>query len=193
MSFALALLISFSGINASDLADSTTIPRYAVGIVRSDIKDADRVGRKTTGLICGPDGAITWREVRPEPAAATIVTARALRAAGMDVFVPADDLPDITVAAPIRILGSIVAAHIDACVPQHGLIGALGGRQTLKANGSITILWRIVEVETHTTLREFTLEQPVRVNRKAMSLSDVVLSAFAESAGQLSVSLHGTD
>ena len=114
--------------------------------VRTELDADDRIGARRTGLLCAPAGATRWRDAAFEPLAAADAVATSLQARGIDAAT-VEDAADRPATRPARRRLTVVvtAAHVDACVPQHGLVRLVGGRRQLKASGSITLHWRVAD------------------------------------------------
>lgn len=187
----LALSFISSEVGQLDSSSDPAVrsPRYSVAGIRSGVGGDDKVGRKTAGFLCAPAGVLKWRDVSPDPFLASAAVASALRSAGVDVAGASEDDLDGASPGPFRVIGSIVAVHVDACVPEHGFLKALGGRQSLNATGWVKVRWRVVKTATGAVMLDSISERPFNVKSKTLTLPDVVVSALQESAAQLAVGL----
>lgn len=112
--------------------------------LRSSIEPSEVVGARRTGRLCGPAGSTRWSDAAPEPTRLADKVVERLRADGHEAMTTeeADDLPE-QAARRRRLTLTVSAARIDACVPQHGLVRLVGGRRSLKVQGTVTVHWRL--------------------------------------------------
>lgn len=124
--------------------DASPRAPLVVAPVRSDLDGSVRIGGRRTGVLCGPAGSTRWRDAAPDAARAADALAAALRAQGRDA-VTADEVQDMRLDPRWRLVVRITSARLDACVPQGGLARLVGGRRTLKANGTVTVHWQLID------------------------------------------------
>ena len=138
----LASASSAALIAATPVAAQVPPSAYVVLPLRSEIANTERVGPKKTGVFCGPAGSVTWAEAAPEPLSTARDVAAALSAAGLPAR-ELDQLGETVPAMSSRLAVTVMAARIEACVPSRGMFRLAGGRRKLKAEGFLTLRWRV--------------------------------------------------
>lgn len=130
---------------ATALASAPSQQIEVVG-VRSALTSGERIGAKRTGQLCLPAGSTLWGDAAPDWSAIGDAVAAGLRARGLDSISSATAADEPPPATPRRRLSVIVlTAHIDACVPQYGLVRLVGGRKKLKVSGTLSLRWRLAD------------------------------------------------
>lgn len=152
---------------------------YVVAPVRSAVANDERIGARRTGQLCLPAGSTRWSDVSLDPvgvaeAVASALTDRGLRALTNDDLA-GEPLPGGS--ARQRLTITVTFAHIDTCVPQHGLVRLVGGRGKLKASGSLKVRWRVVDVTSGQPPREREIEQALDAG-EGQPLSRLVQTAI---------------
>ena len=173
-----SVLVLFSAPTAHATVSSSE--QIEIVTVRSVLTAAEKIGARRTGQLCLPAGSTLWSDAAPDWAGVADAVASAMRSRDLNTTTSAagDDGPPP--AVPRRRLSIVIsAAHLDACVPQHGLVRLVGGRRKLKVSGTITVRWRLTDPtgEMPVTERE---TMPILSASDAHSLPDAVTQIIAE-------------
>jgi hypothetical protein len=164
-------------------------PAFELVSLRSDIAGDQVVGAHRQGLICGPGGKLRWREAEPDAGKNARRVAAALKAAGLDVFVPD---PDVTEGedgrTPLRIVATVVAAKMEACTAWRG-IKVTSAEDSVRAHGRLAVVWRVYDRGSRALRLKVTACQDFRVEHDAPTIGRATEAAIAASAGELSPKL----
>lgn len=186
----LAFSTALGPVAARTAAAQTGAAVVMVDPLRSDLSSDDRIGAKRTGVLCAPAGAVLWSEAAPDRAAMAERVVTTLNGVGVAAVMSGESpsSPVATLAPARRLTVTIAGADIDACVPQHGWFRMMGGRKTLKAQGSVKLRWRVNSAgQANGWEREFVEEldrkEPVK------SLPGAIEAAVISSARKMAVLL----
>lgn len=158
---------------------------YAVAPVRSALAADERVGARRTGRLCLPAGAIKWSDAKPDPQASAEAIATALTERGVRALTTDDLIGERVIGLRVRRLTiTVVAARIDACVPQHGLARMIGGRSRLKATGSVKLRLRLVTPDAEPVVEEHDAEETLKAE-DGSTLGALVSAALVRSSATL--------
>ena len=154
-------------------------PAFELVSLRSDVPGDQVIGAHRQGLICGPGSKLRWREAEPDAGKNARRVAAALKAAGLDVFVPD---PDVTEGedgrTPLRLVATVVAAKMDACTAWRGIkVGAAEG--SVRAHGRLAVVWRVYDRGTRALRLKVTGCQDFRVERDAPTIGRATEQAIA--------------
>lgn len=174
----IAVAFCVAPVHARDLPTS-------VGQLRSELALETRLGSKRTGVLCVPAGSVVWADAAPDPTRGAAAIVSALNAAGLSARLTEETI-DLG-GSWRRLTATIVAVRLDACVPQQGLLRALGGRKKLKAGGTVTVRWRIAEPGAANATVEWESVEPVAATTATQTLESVILSGLTRSAHSLTV------
>lgn len=174
-------------------AISAVAPMLLVAPVQSDLTGASRVGSRQTGLLCLSDGSVLWRDAEPSAASTQAAIAQALRSAAINAAVLADDPSGELSQSKYRLEVKIIAAQVDACVAQHGIVRRIGGRAKTKVSGQLNARWRIIDRRTQEIVWQGERVEALTGQGRDMPISEAVtagLTAGARSVADQIRSLH---
>jgi hypothetical protein len=123
-------------------------PTFAIGRLKADLPGNLVIGRARSGLICGPAGALRWRDASPGLMDASHRAAAAMHGAGLDVAVPDPDVMEgEDERTLIRIVPTLAAIHMNACTAWRG-VKLSASQGSVKASGRIAVIWRAYDWRT---------------------------------------------
>lgn len=164
---------------------------FAVGAFRTELTADDKVGRRQAGLICGPAGALRWRDVEPAAGKASGAAARAIRAAGVTIDAPdADDWLDYRPpASGYRLIGDVDGVEASACAPAYGIGRRVDHDRRLKGEGRMRVDWRIYRLADHQVVAHTRTCAAFSFDRAGMTTTDIGQLGIIENARILGVAL----
>lgn len=132
-----------------------------VGVGRIDVAldPKARLGPRSAGLLCAPNGDIHWRRDLTEAdfSSAPLILLPSIEAAGLRTTGdPAGLFAGVVAPADYLIVGRVTAALGDICIPSRGAPILFSNRVTAEsgAKGSLTLQveWQVYSVQTRTVL-----------------------------------------
>lgn len=160
-------------------------PLLSVAPLRSEIAGDAKVGSRRSGALCVPAGKVQWRDVSPDARDTAAAVARVL-ARRAEVFVPGPEVLDE--GAPpgrYRIVPTVTAAALKACLPEWGIAKWGDKDRRIKASGTVTVQWRVFDTQSRAQVDLREVEAQFTHNDRTESLERVVQAAVVANADAL--------
>lgn len=160
-------------------------PAFELVSLHSDVPGDQVIGAHRQGLICGPGGKLRWREAEPDAGKNARRIAAALKAAGLDVFVPD---PDVTEGedgrTPLRLVATVVSAKMEACTAWRS-IKVTSAESSVRGHGRLAVVWRVYDRGSRALRLKVTACQDFRVDHDAPTIGRATEQAIAGMAREV--------
>lgn len=110
--------------------------------VKFELTADARLGKKTSGIICGPSGSWYWRDLNIDRETVDAAIRLAFSSVGLKIANDGSGFGDAPVLKNYRLRARVQKFLLDACVPWKATGGMLGAKG-VRGSGSLTVTWEL--------------------------------------------------
>jgi hypothetical protein len=184
-----ALLPLSSPSYAAELHSNGSSTTFSLAPVRYAVEPRQRLGDKKAGLLCFPNGSLSFRDLTlPSPEELTRDVSHKLVLAGLNVAAP-DPAGFGNDGAAYRIVATVVNIDLSVCAKRWGL----GDGSTVRGRAVVTIDWAVYGRQSRERLASATSHGNHMTGPDSIDISDLVSKAIVDAAGRVAETPQGRE
>lgn len=184
----LVLAVSFPSGSApsAELNKRADPVMISVAPIRYDIKSEQKLGPKRAGLICLPNGSLSFRDLRlPPPETTTKTVSDRLIVGGLKVA-PLDPTGFADQPTPYRMVATVVNIGLSVCAKRWGL----GDTTSVTGSANVTIQWSIYGRQKPEPVITLSSRGSYATGRDSLDIGELVANAITDGAAQIAQLPH---
>lgn len=142
-----------AGVVLPESAVSATSESISLLPVKFEISPDQRLGRKTSGLVCAPAGSWHWRDIAVDPQALETAIRDSLSRVGLQISEEGSEFGEPTLLSNLRLRGRVTEYILNSCAPWKHAQKLMGTRK-IRGTGAVTVVWQLYSLSERKVIRE---------------------------------------